>query len=52
MIAARLDIFLPANGGLLYATAVMAAGWDGCPPQRNVSGFPDNAKWNVCRENP
>ncbi len=41
-----LTIYLPANGGLLYAVALMAAGWDGTP-QRNAPGFPDNGKWKV-----
>jgi hypothetical protein len=34
------------NGGLLYATALMAAGWDGAP-NRNAPGFPGNGQWNV-----
>jgi len=41
-----LTIYLPANGGLLYATALMAAGWDGAP-KKNAPGFPDNGQWNV-----
>lgn len=41
-----LSIYLPANGGLLYAVAMMAAGWDGAPV-RNAPGFPDNGKWVV-----
>jgi hypothetical protein len=41
-----LTIYLPANGGLLYATAMMAAGWDSSP-KRNAPGFPDNGQWNV-----
>ncbi|HTY86664.1 MAG TPA: hypothetical protein VMB80_04305 [Candidatus Acidoferrum sp.] len=41
-----LTIYLPANGGLLYAAAMMAAGWDGAPP-RNAPGFPDNGQWTV-----
>lgn len=41
-----LSIYLPANGGLLYAVALMAAGWDGAP-KRNAPGFPDNGQWNV-----
>jgi hypothetical protein len=45
-----LTIYLPANGGLLYATALMAAGWDGAP-KRNAPGFPDNGQWNVRWEN-
>ena len=45
-----LAIYLPANGGLLYAVALMAAGWDGAP-HRNAPGFPDNGQWNVRWEN-
>jgi hypothetical protein len=46
----NLTIYLPANGGLLYALALMAAGWDGAP-DRNAPGFPDNGQWNVRWEN-
>lgn len=45
-----LTLYLPANGGLLYATALMAAGWDN-GPKRNAPGFPDDGKWNVRWEN-
>jgi hypothetical protein len=38
--------YLPANGGLLYAVAMMAAGWDGAP-KRNAPGFPDDGSWDV-----
>ncbi len=41
-----LTIYLPANGGLLYAAALMAAGWDGAP-KRNAPGFPDDGQWTV-----
>lgn len=44
--SARLPLYLPGNGGLLTAVAMMAAGWDGCP-DRPTPGFPDNGKWNV-----
>ena len=40
---ARLSIYLPGNGGLLSAAAMMAAGFDGCT-KKNL-GFPDN--WDV-----
>ncbi len=55
-----LTIYLPANGGLLYAAAMMAAGWDSSrdgrdatssAPKRNAPGFPDNGQWNVRWEN-
>jgi len=44
--SARLPLYLPGNGGLLTAVAMMAAGWDGCP-DRPAPGFPDNGKWNI-----
>jgi hypothetical protein len=40
------DPYLPGNGGLLYAVAMMAAGWDGAPA-RHAPGFPDNGMWSV-----
>ncbi|MFD2036461.1 hypothetical protein ACFSKL_16770 [Belliella marina] len=42
----RLRIYLPGNGGLLTAVAMMAAGWEGAPDRPNP-GFPDNGKWQV-----
>ena len=45
----RLPLYLPGNGGLLSAVAMMAAGWDGCP-QRPAPGFPDNGKWQILSE--
>ncbi|GAB3537642.1 hypothetical protein GCM10027443_31000 [Pontibacter brevis] len=42
----RLRIYLPGNGGLLTAVAMMAAGWDGAP-DIPTPGFPDNGKWKV-----
>jgi hypothetical protein len=41
----RLRIYLPGNGGLLTAVAMMCAGWDGS--EGNLSGFPKNGQWNV-----
>ncbi len=38
--------YLPTNGGLLYAVALMAAGWDGAPGQA-APGFPNNGQWRV-----
>jgi len=38
--------YLPGNGGLLYAVAMMAAGWDGCPRTR-APGFPADGTWVV-----
>lgn len=43
-----LPVYLPANGGLLAAVSLMAAGWEGagadCP------GFPDDGTWSVRHE--
>jgi hypothetical protein len=44
--SARLPLYLPGNGGLLTAVAMMAAGWDGCD-NSNAPGFPKNGKWNI-----
>ncbi len=41
-----LTIYLPGNGSLLYAAAMMATGWDGAP-KRPAPGFPENGKWKV-----
>ena len=38
--------YLPGNGGLLYAVAMMAAGWDGAP-DRPAPGFPKDGSWTV-----
>lgn len=42
----RLRLYLPGNGALLDAVAMMCAGWDGCRNIKNP-GFPQNGKWNV-----
>ncbi len=41
----RLRIYLPGNGGLLAAVAMMCAGYDGC--QTATPGFPHNGNWKV-----
>jgi hypothetical protein len=41
----RLRLYLPGNGGLLTAVAMMAAGWDGATGQ--TPGFPKDGKWKV-----
>jgi hypothetical protein len=41
--------YFPANGGLLYAIAMMAAGWDGCP-EKATPGFPADGSWSVKTE--
>jgi hypothetical protein len=40
-----LRIYLPGNGGLLTAIAMMCAGWDGNTVP--APGFPKNGAWNV-----
>ena len=44
--ADRLRIYLPGNGALLTAIAMMCAGWDGCKEPLNP-GFPKDGTWNV-----
>lgn len=41
----RLRLYLPGNGGLLSAVALMCAGWDGCDTKN--PGFPKDGKWDV-----
>jgi hypothetical protein len=41
----RLRIYLPGNGGLLAAAALMCAGYDGCKELN--PGIPKNGKWKV-----
>lgn len=41
----RLPLYLPGNGGLLTAVAMMCAGWDGTTETN--PGFPKDGKWNV-----
>jgi len=38
--------YFPGNGGLLYAVAMMAAGWDGATGT-HAPGFPDDGSWVV-----
>ncbi len=42
----RLRLYLPGNGALLTAVAMMCAGWDGCTLGNNP-GFPNDGKWQV-----
>ena len=46
----RLRLYLPGNGALLTAVAMMCAGWDGCENPFNP-GFPQDGTWNVRWEN-
>lgn len=41
----RLRCYLPGNGGLLTAVALMTAGWDGCTELN--PGFPKDGSWDV-----
>jgi hypothetical protein len=41
--------YLPGNGGLLWAVAMMAKGWDGAP-HANAPGFPDDGSWTLRTE--
>ena len=45
-----LPCYLPGNGGLLYAVAMMAAGWRGAPSSQ-APGFPRDGSWTVRWEN-
>jgi hypothetical protein len=41
----RLRLYLPGNGGLLTAAAMMVAGYEGA--EEKMPGIPKNGKWNV-----
>ena len=41
-----LSCYLPGNGGLLYAVAMMAAGWRSAP-RSQTPGFPSDGSWAV-----
>jgi hypothetical protein len=41
----RLRLYMPGNGALLTAVAMMCAGWDGSTEHN--PGFPKDGKWNV-----
>jgi hypothetical protein len=45
----NLPLYLPGNGGLLYAIAMMAAGWKGAP-KTHAPGFPQDGSWTVRAE--
>ncbi|MCX6955200.1 MAG: hypothetical protein NTV51_23855 [Verrucomicrobia bacterium] len=44
-----LPVYLPANGALLSAVAMMAAGWDDAPT-KDAPGFPKDGTWTVRSE--
>jgi hypothetical protein len=45
----NLPCYLPGNGGLLYAVALMAGGWRDAP-RSHAPGFPADGSWNVRHE--
>ncbi|REL38350.1 glycoside hydrolase family 65 [Rhodohalobacter sp. SW132] len=45
----RLTLYLPGNGGVLTAVAMMAGGWDGAPDM-DAPGFPQDGSWVVRHE--
>jgi protein-glucosylgalactosylhydroxylysine glucosidase len=45
----NLPAYLPGNGALLCAVAMMCAGWPGSP-ENSAPGFPANGKWFVQHE--
>jgi hypothetical protein len=44
----RLTLYLPGNGGVLTAVAMMCAGWDGTTEEN--PGFPKDGSWKVKSE--
>jgi hypothetical protein len=44
----EIAAYLPANGALLSAVALMVAGWDGCTEK--FPGFPKDGKWVIRSE--
>ncbi|WKK59489.1 hypothetical protein [Sphingobacterium sp. BN32] len=44
----RLRIYLPGNGGVLAAVAMMVAGWDG--EEQEFPGFPNDGTWKIKAE--
>lgn len=45
----RLPLYLPGNGGLLLAVALMAGGWKDAPSE-HAPGFPQDGSWCVQSE--
>jgi hypothetical protein len=46
----KLPAYLPGNGALLCAVAMMCAGWTDAP-ENSAPGFPNDGKWSVRHEN-
>jgi hypothetical protein len=44
----EIAVYLPANGALLSAVAMMVAGWDGAPGK--YPGFPTDGSWTIRAE--
>jgi hypothetical protein len=44
----EIAVYLPANGALLSAVALMAAGWDGA--REESPGFPKDGRWTIRAE--
>jgi hypothetical protein len=44
----EIAVYLPANGALLSAVALMVAGWEGCPDE--FPGFPKDGTWKIRSE--
>jgi hypothetical protein len=44
----EIAAYLPANGALLSAVALMVAGWDGCT--ESFPGFPKDGSWTIRAE--
>ena len=42
----NLPCYLPGNGGLLYAIAMMGGGWENAP-RKHAPGFPQDGSWTV-----
>lgn len=45
----NLPLYLPGNGGLLYAVALMANGWKNAA-RTSAPGFPDDGSWTIRAE--
>lgn len=43
-----LPLYLPGNGSLLLAVAMMSAGYRGC--DKPLPGFPEDGSWTVVFE--
>jgi hypothetical protein len=52
-LSSRPFPYFPSNGALLYAVAMMCAGWDDAPQNKKLHapGFPQDGSWKVRWEN-